>query len=319
MRLGVCPQPFYRRPFAEALDAIAAAGLAGLELPLDGGSPFVTAERLLTDAGAEALLGELQQRGLALSAVSIHQEGQLLLGPHHADTDAVLAGTPAEKVAFASQRLKRAADVAQRLGLDTVVGFVGCEDYTRFFPWPASDGWQRMLPTFRERMLPILDHYAARGVRFAQEPHPKQIVYNLETAQESVALFDGHEAWGFNLDPANLALAGMDPVVFVDELGARIWHVHGKDAELVAHHAARSGLLAHGAWDRPGRGFRFRVPGWGGLDWKRLITALIVADYDGWIAIEHEDPTFGPRDGIDKAIATLRPLLPTEPRQERWW
>lgn len=318
MRLGVCPQPFYRGGFAAALDAIAGFGLAGLELPVDAHSPFVDLQALL-DGGAEPLLRQLAQRGLALSAVSIHQEGQLLLGPHHADTDGILAGTPAQKVAYATQRLCLAADVAQRLGVATVVGFVGCEDYTRFFPWPATDGWERMLPVFRERMLPVLDHFARRGVVFAQEPHPKQIVYNTETARESIALLDGHPAWGFNLDPANLLLAGVDPVVFVAEVGDRIRHVHGKDGELVAHHAARSGLLAHGPWDRRDRGFRFRVPGWGDVPWRRLITELVLAGYDGWIAIEHEDPTFGPRDGIQKAIDVLRPLLPNEPRQARWW
>ena len=72
-------------------------------------------------------------------------------------------------------------------------------------------------------------------------------------------LVDQHPALAFNFDPANLMLAGMDPVVFIVELGARIRHVHAKDGERVEH-ARRSGLLAHGAWDRPGRGFRFVNP-----------------------------------------------------------
>ncbi|MCA8977976.1 MAG: sugar phosphate isomerase/epimerase [Planctomycetes bacterium] len=318
MKLGVCPQPFYRLPLPAALDTIAELGLCGLELPVDARSPFVDLEGLLAD-GTAALEKLLAQRGLGLTALSIHQEGQLLLGPHHRDTDAVCAGTPAEKVAYAGRRLRLAADLAQRLGVTTVVGFVGCEDYTRFFPWPAADGWERMLPEFKERLLPILDHYADRGVRFAQEPHPKQIIYNIETAAECLELLGHHDAFGFNLDPANLVLAGVDPVVFAAELGDRIWHVHAKDAESVPHHIRRSGLLAHGPWQRRDRGFRFRVPGFGDLDWRRIVTELIMADYDGWLAIEHEDPTFGPRDGVDKAIATLRPLLPTELRTEPWW
>jgi len=318
MKLGVCPQPFYARPFEEALAAVAELGFTGIELPVDAKSPFVDMDALL-DKGADELRAALDRHGLALTALSIHQEGQLLLGPHHADTDGIFAGTPDEKVAYATGRMCKAADLAQRLGVDTVVGFVGCEDYARFFPWPAADGWERMLPVFCDRVLPVLDHCAERGVRFAQEPHPKQIVYNTETASESIELLGRHDAWGFNLDPANLVLAGVDPVVFAAELGDRVLHVHAKDAEIVPHHVRRSGLLAHGAWDRRDRGFRFRVPGWGDVAWKRLITELVLAGYEGWIAVEHEDPTFGPTDGLQKALDALRPLLPTEPRQERWW
>src|SRR5690606_14935940 len=141
--------------------------------------------------------------------------------------------------------------------------FIGCEDYSRWFPWPLADGYERMAPRVRERLLPILDVYASHGVVLALECHPRQFAYHLETARWVLELVDEHPALGFNLDPANLRLAGVDPVVFVAELGDRIRHVHAKDCELVSHNAARSGLLAHGAWNRRDRGFRFRVPGWG--------------------------------------------------------
>lgn len=318
MKLGVCPQPLYRRSFHDALATIRELGFAGMELPLDARSPFVDLPQLLR-GGADDLRAAIDAAGLELTAVSIHQEGQLLLGPHHEDTDRIFAGTPEQKIAYATERLCQAADAAHLLGVDVVVGFVGCEDWSRFFPWPAPDGWERMLPEFRERMLPILDHYARRGVRFAQEPHPKQIVYDLETAQQSIELLGGHDAWGFNLDPANLAITGGDPVLFAAELGARILHVHAKDAEVVPHRAARSGVMAHGAWNRRERGFRFRIPGWGDVPWRRLLTELTLAGYDGWITLEHEDPTFGAIDGLQKGIDTLRPLLPHGPREEPWW
>jgi sugar phosphate isomerase/epimerase len=168
-------------------------------------------------------------------------------------------------------------------------------------------------------MLPLLDTFAKYGVAFAHECHPKQFAYNLETAAWAVRLVDEHPAFGFNFDPANLLLAGMDPVVFIVELGARVRHVHGKDGERVRHAVDRSGMLAHGAWDRPGRGFRFRVPGWGDLDWRRILTELHVARYDGVIAIEHEDPTMGRLEGIRQAVRHLEPLLLHDPIDERWW
>lgn len=318
MQLALCPQPLYRLPLDQALTEMTRLGTRAMELPLDAGNPWIDVERLAA-GDCDGLLDSLRQHRIELSAVSVHQEGQLLFGPHHQDTDSICPGSAADKIAFAQARILRAARVAKYLGVEVVVGFVGCEDYTRFFPWPAADGWQRMLSTFRERLLPLLDELHGLGVHFAQEPHPKQLVYNTETALESLTTLDDHPAWAFNLDPANLLLAGVDPVVFVAELGARVRHVHAKDGELVAHHAGRSGLLAHGPWDRKDRGFRFRIPGWGDVPWRRLISELILAGYPGVLAVEHEDPLFGPVDGLCKAVDFLAPLLPEGEREERWW
>jgi len=297
---------------------VAGLGLTALELPVDRHSPLVDLDALLA-GGTAALRRQLAARGLTLSAISNHQEGQLLLGPHHRDTEHVHAGSPEERAAFAHERLVASARLAAELEVGLVIGFVGCEDWSRFFPWPAQDGFAAMVPQFQERVGRLLDEYDRLGVRFGQEPHPKQMVYDIETALESVHWLEGHRRWGFNLDPANLLLAGVDPVVFVAELGERIWHVHAKDGELVPHNARRSGLLAHGPWDRRDRGFRFRIPGWGDVPWKRLISELALAGYDGYLAIENEDPVFAPRDGLEKAVAALLPLLPHGERKARWW
>ena len=318
MKLSVCPQPLYPLGRDGALDAIARLGVTALELPVDARSPLVDLDELVS-GGAAGLAKELAVRDLAISAISNHQEGQLLLGPHHQDTDAIHPGSSEEKVAYATERLLQTARLASELQVGVVVGFVGCADYTRLFPWPDPEGWQGMIPAFQDRVGSLLDRFDELGVSFAQEPHPKQLVYNVETAVESVRHLGGHPRWGFNLDPGNLLLAGVDPVVFVDELPDRILHVHAKDGELVAQHARRSGLLAHGRWDRPDRGFRFRIPGWGDVDWKRMISALQLADYDGYLAIEHEDPVFAPTDGLEKAVRELAPLLPRGPRPDPWW
>lgn len=318
MRISLCPQPLYPLGLDGALDAAAGLGVDAIELPVDRKSPLVDLDDLLA-GGADALRRKLESRGLSLSALSIHQEGQLLLGPHHEDTDGIHRGSPEEKVRYGVERVRKAGRAAQALGVDVVVGFVGCEDASRAFPWPDPLAWEKMLPRFRERLMPILDEYASLGVRFAQEPHPRQIVYDVETAAESVEVLERHPAWGFNLDPANLLLAGVDPVELVVALPDRILHCHGKDGERVRHHIGRSGLLARGDWGRADRGFRFRVLGWGDVPWKRLVSELILADYRGAVAIENEDPLFEPMDGLRKAIAALRPLLPEGERKERWW
>ena len=318
MKLGLCAQVLYHLPFEKALATAGELGFEAIELPVDARSPFIDLEEAL-GGGWRRILQQVRAAGLQISALSNHQEGQLLLGPHGADTDGIHSGPAAEKVRYASRRLEQTADLAERLEVGVVCGFTGCEDYSRWFPWPLQDGYERMGPVFRERLLPVLEAFSNHGVRFAHECHPKQFAYNLETAKLGLELIDGHTAFGFNFDPANLLLAGMDPVVFVAELGDRILHVHAKDGERVAHHAARSGLLAHGAWDRPDRGFRFRIPGWGDLDWKRLITELRLAGYDGVLAVEHEDPVIGREEGLRKAREYLAPLLLREAAQKPWW
>lgn len=318
MRLGVCAQVLYHQTFEEALGTAAELGFEAIELPVDSRSPFIDLEEAL--AGSWRRIADATRRvGLTISALSNHQEGQLLLGPHGVDTDAIHPGDAEEKIRYAIHRLEQTAELAAKLEVGVVCGFTGCEDYSRWFPWPIEDGYERMGVTFRERMVPLLDTFARYGVRFAHECHPRQFAYNLETAKLALDLVDGHSALGFNFDPANLVLAGMNPVVFVAELGDRILHVHAKDAERVEHQVDRSGLLAHGRWDRRDRGFRFRIPGWGDLNWKQLISELRQAGYDGVLAVEHEDPIIGRVEGLRKSYEYLSPLILREATGPRWW
>lgn len=319
MKLGVCSQALYHLPFDEALAAAAEMGFETIELPVDHGSPFVDLDEALA-GDWRRILEMVGEAGLELSCLSNHQEGQLLLGPA-LDLQHVFSGSTHEQSAWASERMKKTAELAATMGIETVVGFTGCEDYSRWFPWPLEDGYEQMHDRFRQVMMPLLDAFQAREIAFAHECHPKQFAYNLETAILALELVDDHAAFGFNLDPANLVLAGMEPVHFIAELGHRIRHVHAKDAELVSHHGGRSGLHANGPWNRPGRGFRFRVSGWGDLNWRQLISALQMADYRGVLSVEHEDPTMSQREGLQQAYAHLEPLILRDPRPggPRWW
>jgi len=139
MQLSICPQPLYGMGLDRALHWMADLGVAAFEMPVEAGNPLFDLDELLAGE-AEALNRRIAAYGLKISAVSNHREGQLLLGPHHRDTDGVHPGTPKEKADFAAARLEKTAALANRLEVDLVVGFVGCEDYARFFPWPDPEG-----------------------------------------------------------------------------------------------------------------------------------------------------------------------------------
>lgn len=319
MKLGLVLAVFAHLPLERALQKAAELGYEAVEIGVEARGGHLDPRAVLDDREASRVRALVARHGLTISALGNHAEGQLVLGPHHQDTDGIFAGTPDEKVRHGVERMKLTARAAAALEVPVVCGFCGCEDYSRWFPWPDEKAWERMSEAFVERWSDVLDTFREVGVRFAHEPHPKQFAYNTETAEESVRLLGGRPEWGFNLDPANLMLAGVDPVVFVHRLGDRVLHVHAKDGELVAHNIARSGLLAHGSWARIDRGFRFRVPGWGSLDWKRLVTELRLVGFDGVLAVEHEDPTMSRLEGAEKGRDHLRPLLLREPVEEPWW
>ena len=319
MLLGLNLAVFGDRPLEEALDRAAALGLDSIEVNTERGDRLTPLEGLLGGQGLRQLQRAVESRGLRISAVGNHAESQLIGGPHHVDTDTIFEGMPEEKVAYGIERLLKTARVASELGVTNVIGFTGCEDWSRWFPWPDRDGWQKMLPRFVDVWTPLLDEFSRLGVRFAHEPHPKQLAYDLESSLAVTEALGHRVEWGFNLDAGNLSLAGVDPAAFVQALPDRIFHVHAKDLEIVKHNAARSGHAAAGRWDRPDRGVRFRIPGWGDVDWKRLLSQLQLADYGGSVSIEHEDPVFSRDEGVEKAVQFLGPLIIRNPREEQWW
>ena len=157
MKLGLCAQVLYHMPLREGLSLAALLGFEAIELPVDARSPFLDLDAALS-GGWRDLKRLIADSGLTISALSNHQEGQLLLGPHGHDTDTIHRGDAAEKARYATERLLATAALAEALEVPTVVGFTGCEDYARWFPWPDPGGYEGMGPIFVERMTPTLWH-----------------------------------------------------------------------------------------------------------------------------------------------------------------
>jgi sugar phosphate isomerase/epimerase len=60
--------------------------------------------------------------------------------------------------------------------------------------------------------------------------------------------------------------------------------------------------------------WRYRVPGLGDVDWRRLVDVLYEGGFDGVLSVEHEDPVWGGspervRTGLQVAFRTLSPLI----------
>jgi len=309
MKIGMFTANFLDRDLESVFRMMAEKGYEAAELPAFYGNSHLDIEEVLRGNNAKKVKNLAKEYGITISALSNHPEGQLVLGPHTKDTDSLYKGTPEEKVKFGMERMKLTARAAAALDVPVVCGFIGCEKFSRWFPWPYPLGWDEMEEDFVTRWGEILDVFKEEGVRFAHEPHPNEFVYNVETAVHSVELMGERKEWGFNFDPANIILQGIDPVIFIQELGDRIYHCHAKDGEIVEHNVKRSGLQPTGRWDRIDRGFRFRIPGWGSVPWKRVLTEFMLVGYDYVLSYEHEDVVMSREDGLEKTIEFLKPLI----------
>jgi sugar phosphate isomerase/epimerase len=110
---------------------------------------------------------------------------------------------------------------------------------------------------------------------------------------------------GINYDPSHLIRMGIDPIRFVEEFADRVYHVHGKDTEIITE-----GLYEYGT-EQPatfakGRGFgnhhwRYTIPGQGCMRWTRAFEILSEAGYGGAVCIELEDEFFNTDEAGEKS------------------
>lgn len=320
MKLGYFTANFTEKPLEEVIKMIQPYGYEALEIPAyEGNGQLETADVLKGNHAAE-IKKLARDYGMTIEALSNHSDSFLIMGPTGKETDFIYKGTPEEKIKHGTESLIRTAQAANALEVPTIVGYPGVENWGRFFFFPYGEGWAEYETQFVERFTPILDKFEEYGVRFAIEIHPNSFVYDLKTAVRALELVDYHPALGYNFDPANTLYLMLDPATVIDTLGDRIYHVHAKDAELAKHNLAKGGTLMHGDMHALDHTYRFRIPGWGQIDWKSIITELSLVGYNGVLSYEHEDVTMSRMDGVKKTAAYLKPLLieaPYEGRQDK--
>jgi sugar phosphate isomerase/epimerase len=87
----------------------------------------------------------------------------------------------------------------------------------------------------------------------------------------------------------------------------RIYHVHIKDAIVALN--GRSGILgSHLNFGDPRRGWDFRSPGRGGVNFEEIIRALNQVGYDGPLSVEWEDSGMDREHGAREACDFVRKL-----------
>ncbi|GAI57040.1 unnamed protein product, partial [marine sediment metagenome] len=180
MRIGIFTVTYLDMELEEVCKMASGLGYESVELPAFSNNPHLDIDIIIKDDNAKKLKKMINNYGMIISALSNHTESQLILGPYGKDTDDIYKGSKEEKIKFGMKRMIKTAQAANVLEVPVVCGFVGCENFGRFFPFPYSKGWSDMEKEFVERWGVVLDKFAEYGVKFAHEPHPNQLIYDID-------------------------------------------------------------------------------------------------------------------------------------------
>jgi sugar phosphate isomerase/epimerase len=247
---------------------------------------------------ADEVRALFDRHGLEISALAYYENNL------HPD-----AGRRAE----IADHVRRNIDAAALLGVPYVGTFIGRD--------PGRSVKENL--AFGEKILPPLVEYAGeRGVRLIIENcvmegwHPDGYPGNLAYSPE---LWEWIFSLGFylNYDPSHLMWLGIDPVEALRPYVDRIPHAQAKDAQLDPRARDRYGFFGKtlerdNPWDVGW--WRYRVPGLGDVDWRRVVDTLYEGGFQGVLSVEHEDPVWGGdeekvKQGLLIAHRTLRPLI----------
>lgn len=274
MKIGyVCPD-YEMQKYAGRL------GFDGVELYLCGENSLDT--DITTDDQAAALYHDLKSRGVnVLSLQYIKDYAQAFDGD--------------VKKAIAS--LGRAIDIVKLLGANILS--VNCW----FDPGDKGHADCYIKTIYSE----LGDMAEAKGVWVAIENCPHgghNYVNSPDTMRRFAGLVDKAHV-GLEFDPSHMVWLGCDYVEAVREFCGRIFAVHAKDTEIIERKLKNVGIRGSGWW-------RYRIPGWGAVDWRAMFTELLAGGFDGPVIIEHEDPIFDGafrEAGLAKGRDFLRSLL----------
>lgn len=199
---------------------------------------------------------------------------------------------------------ERVFELATALGVTTVASLSGFD---------SARDWAGNVQLFADRFGPVANLAERQGIRIAFENWmglggrlPFKPV-NMGGSPDTWDAWFGavpSRALGIEFDPSHLYWQGIDHIRALREYRDRVYHVHAKDTEMLPEVRYRGGVNSSY--------YRFRIPGYGEINWAEFIAVLDEIGYAGGVAIEHEDAIYsGPRfdEGLVRGWQTLHPLI----------
>lgn len=287
-------------------------GYDGIELPC-WGDHFNVQKALEDDKYCQAKHDQLAKYGLKTWAISNHLVGQAicdviderhkLILPPHVWGD----GKPEGVKERATKEMIDTARAAAKMGVKIVNGFTGSSIWHLLYSFPpVSDAMIAAgYKDFADRFNPIMDEFQKLGLKFGLEVHPTEIAFDIYSAETALKAIGNRPEFGFNFDPSHLIWQFVDPVAFIRAFPDRIYHVHVKDAARTLD--GKTGILgSHINFGDARRGWDFRSPGRGQVDFESIARALNSIGYDGPLSVEWEDPGMDREFGAAEAARFVK-------------
>lgn len=255
-RLGVLMQ------YSESnLEFVKAEGFTSAQLRLDPAK--------LDDAAIAKIKDNLQRSGIYISS--------LACDGNHIDPD------PAKREKQ-NQFTVSCIELCGKLGIPNIGGQSGTIKGT-----PLQSQVDEIVRVYNEKYFAACEK---NKVRILWEPYAGGP--NIATGplgwEALFKAFNNSPNVGLQFDPSHLVWQFMDPVQAARDFIDKIYDVHLKDTEILWHLVRKGGI-------QPVNGqnwWRFRIPGYGSVDWKGFFSVLAEAGYQGAMNIENEDNFFYP-------------------------
>lgn len=253
----------------------------------------------------------LNKYNLKACAISAHLCGQLVGDVydkrHNAFAPSSVADNPEAMRDWAIQEVRYIIQAAENLGIKIITGFMGSPiwNYWYSFPNTPEEMVKEGFDIIVKRWTPLLDEMDKFGMKFAMEIHPSEIAFDYYTFVRLLEAFDYRKTLGMNFDPSHLLWQGVTPHLVIRELPDRVYHVHIKDASVTLD--GLTGILgSHIEFGNTKRGWNFRSPGRGTVDFSAIIRELNQINYDGPLAVEWEDSGMDRLRGASEACEFVK-------------
>jgi sugar phosphate isomerase/epimerase len=299
-------------PFETLCEKASAWGYDGLEIACWGDHMDVRKA-----AGDAAYVREkknvLKKHDLKCWALGAHLAGQCVGDEYdprlEAFAPASVHGKPEALCKWAVEEMKAAARAARAMGCYVVNGFMGSPIWKAWYSFPPTT--EEMIAAAYRKIddlwTPIFDEFDKQGVKFALEVHPTEIAFDFYTTARLLETFKRRLTLGLNFDPSHLLWQGMEPHLFIREFADRIYHVHMKDAAVTLD--GKAGIL--GSFLPFGdvrRGWNFRSPGHGDVNFEDIIRELNAIGYTGPLSVEWEDNAMEREAGAAESLSFVKSL-----------
>jgi sugar phosphate isomerase/epimerase len=243
------------------LEFVKAEGFTSMQLRLDPNK--------LDDAAISAIKTKIQRSGIYVSSLAV--DG------NHIDPD------PAARTRQNDYAIK-CIELCGKLGIPNIGGQSGTIKGK-----PLQEQVDEIVRVYNEKYFAVCQR---NNVRILWEPYAggPNIATGPVGWEALFKAFNNNPHVGLQFDPSHLVWQFMDPVQAARDFVDKIYDVHLKDTEILWHIVRKGGIqpVDNARW------WRFRVPGYGSVDWKGFFSVLSEAGYTGAMNIENEDQFYYP-------------------------